>query len=244
MLNQKNNIVFRIDLLLEERNLKRQNLCEFAGISTAALSSLKKSSGVPAADTAIRIANYFEVSLDWLVTGKMKFPEQDNAYPEQVFNRVWNLFLKETQTRDPDYGPLSKQSEEKLFATINSVIPSYILTNWRYNRAMPTYEQLKKLAVFFEKPIEFIAEGIDNSIPSYIETKEVPKREYQYYLNYSQYNTLFWSYDRLYDPDKKNIAEQIIRLFRLRRHIEGRDWDSEWNEQHPTEEPRQLDPNL
>ena len=36
----------------------------------------------------------------------------------------------------------------------------------------------------------------------------------------------------------------VQRLFRLRRRIENHDWDFEYNRQHPTEEPRQKDPDI
>ena len=36
----------------------------------------------------------------------------------------------------------------------------------------------------------------------------------------------------------------VQRLFRLRQRIENNDWDFDYNRQHPTEEPRQKDPDI
>ena len=55
---------------------------------------------------------------------------------------------------------------------------------------------------------------------------------------------IIWSYDALYKPDKKYVAQLIARLFRLRRYAEDRDFDFDYNNKHPTEPPRQKDPEI
>ena len=54
---------------LEEMNLIRADLCRALGISEGTVRNWKK--GVmPAADTALKIADFLNVSLEYLVTGK------------------------------------------------------------------------------------------------------------------------------------------------------------------------------
>ena len=54
---------------LEEMNLIRADLCRALGISEGTVRNWKK--GVmPAADTALKIADYLQVSVSWLVSGQ------------------------------------------------------------------------------------------------------------------------------------------------------------------------------
>lgn len=60
---------------LEEKNLIRADLCRALGISEGTVRNWKK--GVmPAADTALKIAQYLDVSLEYLITGKEKGTEK------------------------------------------------------------------------------------------------------------------------------------------------------------------------
>lgn len=60
---------------LEEMNLIRADLCRALGISEGTVRNWKK--GVmPAADTALKIAQYLDVSLEYLITGKEKETEK------------------------------------------------------------------------------------------------------------------------------------------------------------------------
>lgn len=72
----------------------------------------------------------------------------------------------------------------------------------------------------------------------------ISKAEYEDYCRFKDYKYFMYSYDCLYESDKKNISTMVQRLFRLRRRIENYDWDFEYNRQHPTEEPRQKAPNI
>ncbi len=62
--------VNRIDLKLQEKNLKRAALCEDLGLSSTSITDWARRGTVPAGDVCIRIADYLGVSVEWLVTGK------------------------------------------------------------------------------------------------------------------------------------------------------------------------------
>jgi DNA-binding XRE family transcriptional regulator len=61
-------IFYRITSVLKEKDLKRLNMCNTIGISSQNITNIKKS--IPAADTAIKIADYLCVSVKWLITGE------------------------------------------------------------------------------------------------------------------------------------------------------------------------------
>ncbi len=63
-------IVERIDKLLKERNQNRNVLAPAVGIRPQTISGWSTRGTIPAADTALNIANYFGVSVEWLLTGR------------------------------------------------------------------------------------------------------------------------------------------------------------------------------
>lgn len=62
--------VDRIDLKLKEKNLKRVSMCEDIGIDTSIMTAWSKRGTIPSADTVLKIANYLNVSMEWLITGR------------------------------------------------------------------------------------------------------------------------------------------------------------------------------
>ncbi len=68
-----NGFIKRLDILLKLNNLKLEYLCEQINISQSAISNLRKCDGIPTADTTWKIANYFHISLDWLISGKINY---------------------------------------------------------------------------------------------------------------------------------------------------------------------------
>ena len=64
--------VLRIDSVLKEKKLKRLAVAEAVSISTQAFSHWSVRGSMPAADTALKIAEFLGVSVEWLITGKDK----------------------------------------------------------------------------------------------------------------------------------------------------------------------------
>lgn len=54
-------------------NLTQQKLADATGISRGNLSNYEKDRFKPASDAIIAISNYFNITTDWLLTGKDKF---------------------------------------------------------------------------------------------------------------------------------------------------------------------------
>jgi transcriptional regulator with XRE-family HTH domain len=63
-------ITERIDSVLKEKNLKRKAVADAVGISLQPFTSWTNRGSIPAADTAIKIARFLGVSVEWLVTGE------------------------------------------------------------------------------------------------------------------------------------------------------------------------------
>ena len=63
-------IVVRIDSILKQRNLKRKAVADAVGISLQPFTSWSNRGSIPGADIAYHIAEYLDVSLEWLLTGK------------------------------------------------------------------------------------------------------------------------------------------------------------------------------
>jgi transcriptional regulator with XRE-family HTH domain len=70
MAKTKNPIIARIDDLLAARKRGRKELVMAVGANRGALTNWDKRGTVPVADIALKIADYFGVSVRWLITGE------------------------------------------------------------------------------------------------------------------------------------------------------------------------------
>jgi transcriptional regulator with XRE-family HTH domain len=75
-------IVFRIDEILEGRDLTRADACRFAKINLRAMTDWAKKGTIPAADTLYLIANYLETTVEYLVTG-VKGKQEEYSFEEK-----------------------------------------------------------------------------------------------------------------------------------------------------------------
>ena len=73
---------YRIDKLLKEKNLSQKELSAFIGLKSSQIfSNWKQRSTIPAANIAVKIAQYLNTSVEYLVTGK-----DDNIYKQKYEN--------------------------------------------------------------------------------------------------------------------------------------------------------------
>lgn len=72
----------RLDLLLTEKKETRTHLAEVIGITNQSFSDWKKRGTIPSADIVLKIANYFKVSIDWLINGNEtnELTHEDTAF--------------------------------------------------------------------------------------------------------------------------------------------------------------------
>jgi transcriptional regulator with XRE-family HTH domain len=65
----------RLETLLKEKGVSQKSLAEYIGIRNPSISEWKKEGTIPRADIAIKIAEYLNVSVEYLITGT----ESDNS---------------------------------------------------------------------------------------------------------------------------------------------------------------------
>ena len=73
----------RVFYLLSKQGKKQNELAEYAGISTSTISAWNKRGTNPAADTISTIADFFEVSTDYLLTGEEKRSSASNLNDDE-----------------------------------------------------------------------------------------------------------------------------------------------------------------
>ncbi|GAA0133376.1 hypothetical protein YSY43_02160 [Paenibacillus sp. YSY-4.3] len=66
----------RIESLIKRKAMTKKEFCQELGISTGNLGDWKSGKSSPGTNKLIDIASYFDVSLDWLMTGREHQPGQ------------------------------------------------------------------------------------------------------------------------------------------------------------------------
>lgn len=90
----------RVEEILERKSISKTELSEVLNIRRPTLSEWKKNGAFPAADIALKIAKYLNVSVEWLITGE---ETNSNAIPleketiKEILQKVQELldFIKE-----------------------------------------------------------------------------------------------------------------------------------------------------
>ncbi|MFZ5755158.1 MAG: helix-turn-helix domain-containing protein [Bacillota bacterium] len=77
----------RIRYLRETRNVTQLELAKKTGISRGNLSSYETGRFSPSSEALVSIANFFDVSTDWLLTGSIKKPK----HPNKVYQHITTL---------------------------------------------------------------------------------------------------------------------------------------------------------
>jgi len=65
-----NTFMDRVESVLKERKWTQKEMAESLGLRRPTLSDWKKNGAVPAGDIALKIADYLNVSIEWLICGK------------------------------------------------------------------------------------------------------------------------------------------------------------------------------
>ncbi|MNM71287.1 transcriptional repressor DicA [compost metagenome] len=91
---EKLSIYERIELLIKNAGMTKKAFCLELGISTGNLGDWKRGKSTPSTNKLIEIAAFFDVSLDWLMTGREKQAElvQDQRTEYVSIEKDWNLF--------------------------------------------------------------------------------------------------------------------------------------------------------
>ncbi len=129
-----NGIIFskKIDTLIKELGLTQKDLAKQIDISPSTIATWKSKNILPPIKTISRIADFFQVSLEWLVTEEPSF---DIAYiknlelRKNIRNRIYETIGKKTNNPDTD----NEDSHNNFFS--NKPYLSYrIIYNWAMGR--------------------------------------------------------------------------------------------------------------
>jgi transcriptional regulator with XRE-family HTH domain len=82
---QSQSIYERIELLIKNKGITKKSFCEQLKISTGNFGDWKRGKSTPGTHKLIEIAAYFDVSLDWLLTGKERYAQTVNEQSSPYF---------------------------------------------------------------------------------------------------------------------------------------------------------------
>lgn len=133
-------IVDRIDLVLSELHQSRIDLCNTIGITRQAITNWKKNNGLPVVDKALKIAEYLNVSIEWLINGKLNNQRFNSKIIADCINEKLNSL-------DADEAELKK-------TLLFKIISPQVLINWEKQRLNPTFNQVYSIAMTLNIPLD------------------------------------------------------------------------------------------
>ncbi|GMX66241.1 hypothetical protein Elgi_55130 [Paenibacillus elgii] len=77
-------IVERIEYLIEANNIPKSDFLKEMGISSGNMGDWKSERSTPNIHKLVRVAEYFKVTLDWLVTGKDRPAKEGDSLGEKL----------------------------------------------------------------------------------------------------------------------------------------------------------------
>lgn len=78
----------RIEILIKSHGLTKKAFCEELKISTGNLGDWRRGKSTPSTNKLIEIASFFDVSLDWLLTGRERIAQTAGGVSELPANYV------------------------------------------------------------------------------------------------------------------------------------------------------------
>lgn len=95
----------RIEFLIKSRGLTKKAFCEELKISTGNLGDWRRGKSTPSTNKLIEIAAFFDVSLDWLLTGQERILQQAGGVHELPANYV----IKNGEEQNPELEPAERE---------------------------------------------------------------------------------------------------------------------------------------
>ena len=82
------NLVKRIDELAKEEGITRKDLSERLGMNPSTISAWKSKNNIPPIETLCIIADYFDISLDYLVRGHDFYNKDKHNIRNEIFSEI------------------------------------------------------------------------------------------------------------------------------------------------------------
>lgn len=108
--------------LLKEHQITAYRVAKETGITTATLTSWKQGKYIPKQDKLQKIADYFGVSLNYLMTGKEELEQKETITPKDERDIKKDLENLMKKLSDQEYGPAAfdgetiPEEDQELFA--------------------------------------------------------------------------------------------------------------------------------
>lgn len=123
----------KIDILIKEIGLTQTDLAKQINISQSTIASWKTRNSLPPIETISRIADFFQVSLEWLVTEDPVSGISDHQMVllsrKVIRNRIYETIGKKTNNPDAD-----NEVSHKCFFTNMPYLSYRVVYNWAMGR--------------------------------------------------------------------------------------------------------------
>lgn len=168
----------KIDILIKELGLTQKEFAKQICISPSTIATWKSKNILPPIETINMIADFFQVSLEWLVTEDSISEISDHQkillLRKDIRNRIYEIICKKTRNPDAD----SEAAHKRFFS--NMPYLSYrILYNWSKGRINLNEYVLVNIAYSLGVTIEYLFTGIDSNTHSEDKAKSEEKSKQQ-----------------------------------------------------------------
>lgn len=156
----------RFALLLAENNVTPYRVSKDTGIATATLSDWKNGRSTPKNDKLQKIADYFNVSLDWL-TGNSDYRNVQDLIKSESNDNGYLAFSKLLNERGVTAYKVSKETG----------VTQSTLSDWKRGRNTPKTDNMKKIADYFGVSIDYLMTGKESNDENTSTEKDYAKNE-------------------------------------------------------------------
>ncbi len=132
----------RLNKLLEEENLSDRKLANVLGISSSPICNWKKGKQIPTLENAVKIADYFNCSLDYLF-GLVEIDEKD-SFLKGNFNLRLKKILKDKKLTQ------KQLNEATGFNNVNT-------NGWLNKNVQPDMPTVIRLAEYLNVSLDYLA---------------------------------------------------------------------------------------
>lgn len=156
----------RFALLLAENNVTPYRVSKDTGIATATLSDWKNGRSTPKNDKLQKIADYFNVSLDWLI-GNSDYRNVQDLIKSESNDNGYLAFSKLLNERGVTAYKVSKETG----------VTQSTLSDWKRGRSTPKTDNMKKIADYFGVSIDYLMTGKESNDENTSTEKDYAKNE-------------------------------------------------------------------
>lgn len=132
----------RLKYLMLENELNGTQLAEKINVSKLSVSRYVRGTHLPTVDVAVRIADYFKVSLDYLL-GSEENNRSDSFLPCPPFSERLRLLLEQNGISKYRLNKDTKIDDESIYS-------------WLYGRTKPSLENVVRLSEYFDCTVDYL----------------------------------------------------------------------------------------